>query len=331
MWIDDYIKLQFPVNPDELNINEAAALKHQHMPNAFFRYRRFSDYSEKNLINQQERLSYPIEFNDPFDAIFKINYDDLSNELFLLRNIEKMIIPLQEAGVTFSKQQIDEILNSSEPFHSFVKYIVQFDSNLVGYEEVFATTMVEFYRKQIKDLLQTFRTTFQTGYLVMCLSEKKDNNLMWSHYAENHTGFCVEYNYKELGPNNPQTRTILPCIYTNIMFDATEYIKRALTEDPGQFNNLFGLYPTITKSPEWAYEQEWRLIFPLGPGATDDQRMINTPLPKAIYAGARASEENIRKLHELAMIRKIPLYQMILSEESPVLLNKMLYDPVIQQ
>ncbi|MHA0858094.1 DUF2971 domain-containing protein [Paenibacillus sp. CMAA1364] len=327
MWIEDYIKLQFPVNPDDMNIDKAVTLKHQHMPNAFFRYRSFTEYSVKNLINQQERLSYPIEFNDPFDAILKINYDKLSKDMFLQRNMEKMIITLQEAGVTFSKQQIAEIRNSSEPFYAFTKYIAQFDDNTVGREQEFATIMADFNKEQIKDMFQKFRTTFQMGYLVMCLSEKKDNNLMWSHYSANHTGFCVEYNYKELGPNNPQCTIILPCIYTDKMFDATEYIKQAIINTSGQYNNLFGLYPAITKSPEWAYEQEWRLVFPFGPGATNDKRMIYTPKPKAIYAGARASEENIQKLLEISMAKEITLYQMILSEESPVLLNKKLYEP----
>ena len=32
---------------------------------------------------------------------------------------------------------------------------------------------------------------------VVCLSEVYDSMLMWSHYAQNHTGFCIEYDFEE--------------------------------------------------------------------------------------------------------------------------------------
>lgn len=39
-----------------------------------------------------------------------------------------------------------------------------------------------------------------------CFSETYKSILMWSHYANNYKGFCVEYNFKELGLNNAVTR-----------------------------------------------------------------------------------------------------------------------------
>ena len=32
---------------------------------------------------------------------------------------------------------------------------------------------------------------------VVCLSETYDSMLMWSHYARNHTGYCIEYEFNK--------------------------------------------------------------------------------------------------------------------------------------
>ncbi|GAV21834.1 DUF2971 domain-containing protein [Carboxydothermus pertinax] len=328
MWIKEFLRLLFPLNPDEMRIEEAIQLKHRHIPNALYRYRSLSEYSLDNLKNERERLSYPSEFNDPFDASIKINYALLSKELFLHRNMQKILIELQnKLGISLSDQAIREIRNSEDPFYSFSKHVARFDETLHGKEEDFARSLSEITLEQIKSIFAQFRSSFQTGYLVMCLSEVKDSILMWSHYSENHTGFCIEYNFKELGPLNPQSRMLFPINYTDDLFDATQYILQPLIRRDHSFNNLFGIYPTITKSTHWAYEKEWRIVFPLGPNASEEQRFIKLPKPKALYIGAKASAENIGRLKEIAIIKKIPLFQMMLSETSYVLVQKMLYHP----
>lgn len=50
-------------------------------------------------------------------------------------------------------------------------------------------------------------------HLVTCFSESNDDTLMWSHYAEGHTGFCVEYDFHGLGQS---TRLQDNCILLSI-------------------------------------------------------------------------------------------------------------------
>lgn len=327
MWIDEYIKLQFPFNPDKMRIEEAAQLKHKHIPKTLYRYRNFKEWNLENLMNQQERLSYPSEFNDPFDAGIKIDYNLLGRELFLQRNMERMVEPLKKVGVSFSEQEENIIRNSSNPFYSFAKHVAQFDEALQGNEETFAKAISEITFKQIKESFDQFKVVFQTGYLVMCVSEVKDSILMWSHYAENHSGFCIEYNYQELGPYNPQSRTIFPVIYKDGLFDATRYLLQPLLSNEQSYNNLFGIYPAISKSTVWEYEKEWRIVFPLGPNALEKDRFITVPKPKALYVGAKASSENIEKLKEIALKKEIPVYQIEISEYSHELNKIILYHP----
>lgn len=328
MWIKEYVKLNFPLNPNNMKIEDAIKLKHQNIPSSLYRYRKFSEWSLKNLINEQERQCYPIEFNDPFDASLKINYEELSKELFLKRNMKNIINQLGISGVNIADGDIESIIISDNPMYDFVKLIAQFDSNLNGKEDEFAKILSEQTLNVIKEMFSKFKTSFQNGYLIVCFSELKDEVLMWSHYAKDHTGFCIEYNFRELGLFNVQSRMLNPVIYTDELFDATQYILQPLILENYDFNNLFGIYPTISKSTKWSYEKEWRTVFPLGPGASEEVRFIKVPKPKALYVGAKSTEDNIKKLRDIAVMKRIPLYQMMLSDTSHNLKQQLLYNPI---
>lgn len=47
-----------------------------------------------------------------------------------------------------------------------------------------------------------------------CFTESNDNSLMWSHYAEQNTGICVEYDLKKLINSKADVlKHIFPIIY----------------------------------------------------------------------------------------------------------------------
>lgn len=326
MWIKEYVNLKFPLNPDNMRIEDAIKLKHKNIPISLYRYKKFNKWNLKNLINEHERQSYPIEFNDPFDTSLKINYEKLSKELFLKINMKNIINQLGKSGVDIVDANIEPIILSDNPIYDFVKLVAKFDSNLNGKEDEVAKIILEQTLNIIKEIFSKFRISFQNGYLIVCFSELKDEVLIWSHYAENHTGFCIEYNFRELGQLNVQSRMLNPVIYTDELFDATQYILQPILEN-NNFNNLFGIYPTISKSTKWSYEKEWRTVFPLGPGASEEARFIKVPKPKALYVGAKSTEDNIGILRDIAVMKKIPLYQMILSDTSHVLNQHLLYNP----
>lgn len=75
------------------------------------------------------------------------------------------------------------------------------------------------------------------------LSKIKDNKLMWSHYANEHTGICVGYKFLYL-PNYVGKEEIQ---YRNTNLDEKEI-----------FRNILDYW--IVKSEDWEYEQEVRLL-----------------------------------------------------------------------
>jgi len=85
---------------------------------------------------------------------------------------------------------------------------------------------------------------------VLSLSEINKNILMWSHYSESHTGFCIEFernDVNELG----NWEVCVPVFYNEnlptckpIELQDIEVVTKILT----------------TKSSLWDYEKEWRII-----------------------------------------------------------------------
>lgn len=190
--------------------------------------------------------------------------------------------------------------------------------NSKGYENI---------DKQCDRLLKEARNEIY----ICCMSSLFDSILMWSHYAKNHTGFCVEYN---LHSSLSKYDTILsPVIYTEkrpyIPFCREDYKKNK--QFKLEYNRqVYGSF--MYKAKEWEYESEYRIILPkeLYPNHIIEKVRI-----KSIYVGANASKENINAIHlivnHLNKIHaneknfKIRLFKMKLAKKE----YKLLYEEII--
>ena len=80
---------------------------------------------------------------------------------------------------------------------------------------------------------------------IFCMSENSDDILMWSHYADNHRGFCLEFSDTGL------FKMAKKVIYTDSIPDMNYFQK---TRDEMTEGVL------LTKAASWSYEQEWRIL-----------------------------------------------------------------------
>lgn len=80
---------------------------------------------------------------------------------------------------------------------------------------------------------------------ILCLSEDPKNILMWSHYANNHSGICIGFN-TEITPFN----TAAAITYSD------ERPKAEFNSNPNRLIERV----LLTKSQHWQYEKEWRAI-----------------------------------------------------------------------
>ncbi|WP_404361313.1 DUF2971 domain-containing protein [Methylotuvimicrobium sp. KM1] len=122
------------------------------------------------------------------------------------------------------------------------------------------------------DLIHAYR--HKVG--LYCLTERKDSILMWSHYAADHRGYCLEFEATDYTPVfGTSQRVSYSDAYPEISFYNTpNEDKVALT--------------FLTKFTDWSYEKEWRIIdHDTGPGL----REYPSEFLKSVTFGLRMEEE----------------------------------------
>lgn len=141
---------------------------------------------------------------------------------------------------------------------------------------------------QIYNWLYPGYESFLKDLQVCCFSSIKDSILMWSHYSNEHKGFCIEYDLDDLlGRYFP----VNPVRYSNKMPLITKDAK----------NLMDGIYQ---KAEEWSYENEWRIIF-----NKCGNEFVKMPIPKAIYFGCNISNDLKVSLIDICKRKEIECYQ----------------------
>lgn len=163
-------------------------------------------------------------------------------------------------------------------------------NEVLAYTRKDLTGDIDSFKKELKD------------FGILSLAEDEKDILMWSHYADDHKGVCIEFernDSNELG-NLKVTRKVA---YTKNY--PSMNVKSLLSKDGHEKSLMRVLY---TKSEHWNYEREWRNF------QADGGKVY--PIPGEILSitfGARASELDIDIIKKLVG-HSIPLYQAQLKE-----------------
>jgi hypothetical protein len=97
-------------------------------------------------------------------------------------------------------------------------------------------------RRDIADISAEMWAQMDRRYRLYCLSAKADCPLMWGHYADHHRGVCLEFS----------VRTPEFCQAIQVDYSAV-YPQFSLADGTD-------ISPFHSKSADWSYEQEYRLI-----------------------------------------------------------------------
>lgn len=290
-WIKEYLDLIGDVTPKLDNIEKAYQIKYPNIPEILYRFRplsneiitidgknyKKSELELENFENNQIWLSSPFDFNDPYDSKPLFNPDIILKESLNDEKIKKIMF--QNAGT--------EDVNSEE------------------FKEKF---------KQILKLYQTLFLDITLSLRIGCFTQNNYTNiLMWSHYANCHSGYCIEYDMTQIQYENFFSRFMYPVIYSKDIFDLSGHLISALKysiykEQP--FNNLIAmvLIP-LFKAAEWGYEKEWRLIYD-AKNLLMKSNLANAPVPKTIYLGTKIDAVHKEKLINIARRKQIGIYEM---------------------
>lgn len=123
------------------------------------------------------------------------------------------------------------------------------------------------------------------------LSARKNSMLMWSHYGNSHKGFCLGYNVQNLIDTHKYL--LLPVIYS----DTIPYIDPKVAIE----TNTLPLISIATKSKDWSYEEEWRIVdFSLDANERCDQTTIRLSPPIELIFGSQMPREVRNQLKSIA-------------------------------
>ena len=70
---------------------------------------------------------------------------------------------------------------------------------------------------------------------------------MWSHYAKDHTGFCIEYDIGKLATQCSLRRGVFPVVYSSRFFDLTQWSERLMKAGRKRFNPAMVMLAMIHK------------------------------------------------------------------------------------
>ncbi|MFI3197596.1 MAG: DUF2971 domain-containing protein [Methylococcaceae bacterium] len=198
-------------------------------PKKLYRFEQATESRCDTLRSQQLWASSPVMFNDLNDC--QVQFNPSANLVFESSKILGAIDILYPNGeIPENSLLTDDILGALRRY--FKNY-----SGKSTQAKLSIHRIPENIRKKIRE-----------STAVCCFfSEQPNSALMWAHYADNHKGFCVEYEVIKTPKDLYEVKYSSKLPYfspSELLFSPRETFIRIVTE----------------KAMEWAYEKEYRII-----------------------------------------------------------------------
>lgn len=241
------------------------------LPNFVYKYRTLNKYSVENVCNRSLWFDSLLNMNDPYEGRHTYN-NPLRTPLTNKPDFLKLLS--SQGQQPEDNPLIEEFLEGEVTLEDILK------KNLPGGESL--SHMISAFERIHEQGKEQFHNNFLKHIFICSLSEKYNSVLMWSHYTNNHSGFCIEYDLSKVSPLNHFRNFLYPVLYDSQMFDISNFIER--DKGTSEYNNLYILQAVIRKSLDWSYEHEWRVVHPFG--ALTQPQNLHTPKPSSILLGS---------------------------------------------
>ena len=225
--------------------------KYPNLPYNFYKYvpNNLLFTFEQMVENELIRFTQPEALNDPYEllvqvdkifdvdsALKKLNMNDPTFRQNYLKNIPEWHKDL------FGEKISIEILNILKP--TLEPLIKQFFKNfMLQFTNVFNETIP----KSVNQALG-----------ILCLCDNVSNNSLWANYANNHNVFQIAFNAQhEWFQYKPIPNNAMQCIRKVQYLNKRPVIKDISKTSIEMITKIF-----FSKSIEWSYENEWRMIKP---------------------------------------------------------------------
>ena len=232
------------------------------MPDKLFKYRAFNVLTLRLITDAEVYYSAPKAFNDPLDCDPTIEVDVSRDDM------EKLYfhILMSQFGKVKARKAVHEL-----------RYFATEESD---WENTLQKLLAEHIKNQIDAELGSVG--------VLSMSATWSSALMWSHYADEHKGICIEYDTR----GQPHDRLKAVSYNAARAIAVSDIIKWKIKGDDQAEKRVCDTY-FYAKSREWRYEKEWRDI-------ADKPGVDETPfLLSAIHFGLRCDSAVITSIVKL--------------------------------
>lgn len=227
-----------------------------------YKYLRYEDGAKAILDNGTMKFSQYDEFNDPFDCKVSYDIEDSINYAKTRRDL------LKAAGDKLGLSPAERISKKSVLLKNIENSILNGD---------FHHSLLE-----------------KVG--ICCFSITPDNILMWSHYANNHTGIVLEFDTFQ------DTSTELDDVESLFIGYPVKYEREMprISVRNGQDGFDAVQQVLLTKSDDWKYENEFRVLSTSkGPGIHHfDHKLIS----KVILGAKMKPNERVQIQNQVSMV-----------------------------
>ena len=144
---------------------------------------------------------------------------------------------------------------------------------------------------------------FIPEFRILCLSEVCDNLLMWSLYSDSHKGAVIELQC--INELDSAWLVAQPVTYQDsppILATKQEWIKHITEQNPLNVHQWEFYEPcTITKTKDWEYQKEWRIISFSRPGESGhySDYGFSPREVRSVYLGCEISDEDANDIISL--------------------------------
>lgn len=264
------------------------------------------DLGLKIIDNQSFYWSKVSSFNDPFECLYltENNIQTHARTIAVCLSIGSPILQDEKIDYLITKHSdIKEIFSLSKLRDLIKDCHTEYINNktmdcYINIERKIYNLMIE-----QRDSAFNFKDIFHENFYstasrkvfdrsgILCLSRSKNNTLMWSHYAQNHSGVMFELNKdkfnlkKSISIHDIEYQSDIPvCTYNELL---------SVNANLSSNKNLFKK-SILTKSSSWSYEEEVRLTRKI----TNEERLF--PFPEesfnAIYLGCKIEDKEKEKI-----------------------------------
>lgn len=280
------------------------------------------------LSNDKLLLRNPVLFNDPFDTNVKRNKDDIDR-------VRKLTIAFTSVGLLISLLEDPNIgdkvkkhplfkaakleyhgLIAALKAHPYFEGNIAFNTlyKIIGLKSTAFKEKALETQNKFEQVIDESLKISKDNLLVTCFSKTNKSILMWSHYADSHTGVCIEY-------ERPDSQDFLDITYskkrpTLKLYDLISHVfaEIILNNKDTQLSDTElakeVIKPFLVKSTEWKYEEEVRCIVTKNAKSKHVQNKNDAfyylmPKPTKVYIGCRAKGEKRDELIKFLKKRNI--------------------------